>query len=152
MTEATHWPAVWTAERLGTGKTFFCFVRPPSPPSAETLEHWQLTADEFAAKAVSLDEARRRWQAFVRPGDCLTVYNEAVARLARRLGEDPRHCLVLKSVDLGRLSRHGNLDEQVASVGLTIDTSLASTGRAGKRLANLTVLVRYLHSFASAIE
>lgn len=145
--EAPRPPVYWVAERLGTGECFSCRVRPVHEPNAELLGHWELTADDFA-QAVTTTEARERWQAFLRPTDVLTVFNQGVARLAAELGTALATCLVLKSVDFGTERRFATLDEWLAAASL-VTGSPQQPGRAGKRLANLAALVRHLHAVGS---
>lgn len=141
-------PVYWVAERLGTGERFACFIRPELPPDSTLLGHWELSPDDFS-QAVTPAEAHAAWQAFVRPTDVLTVFNQGVAQLAAQLGTPLDDCLVLKSVDFGAERRFATLDAWLAAASL-VAASPHHRGRAGKRLANLTALVRHLHAVGSA--
>jgi DTW domain-containing protein YfiP len=145
-TAASQQPAVWVAERLSTGETFRCLIRDDQRLSDAALAHWELTESDFAA-AVTREEARRRWEAFLRPDDRLTVYNEAVARLAARLSPSSTKPLVLKSVNLAVDRTYRDLDEVIAAAGLVVAAPRLSA-RAGRRLANLVSYVRHLHRAA----
>lgn len=141
-------PVSWVAERLGTGEQFGCLIEPPFPVEDSFLGHLQLNRDDFV-QAVSLEEARRSWKSFLRPGDCLTVFNSAVARLADQLNPQPLSCLELKSVDFNTARQYGTLDDIVAAEGLR-PASCRLPGRSGKRLANLAAFVRHLNAIGNA--
>jgi DTW domain-containing protein YfiP len=143
--DAPRLPISWVAERLGTGERFSCLMKPPGEISDELVGHLEFARDDWG-RACSLDEARAAWRAFLRPTDVLTVYNQAVARLAGQL-HDETACLVLKSVKFQAGRSYSTLDELLAGEGIT-PAAPRHPGRAGKRLANLSALVRHLHALA----
>ncbi len=143
-----QFPVYWVAQRLGTGERFGCLVRPEFPIADSFLSHLELTSADFSA-ALSPDEARLRWRAFQRPGDTVAVYNQGTERLLRQISSLPNKCLVLKSVDFHPGQRYGSLDELVAAEGLTVAPA-EHPGRAGKRLAKVTALVRHLNALGRA--
>jgi hypothetical protein len=145
---ASRRPVSWVAERLGTGEQFSCLIEPPFPVEDSFLGHLQLDRDDFD-QAVALEEARRSWKSFLRPEDCLTVFNSAVARLADQLNPQSLSPLELKSVDFNTQRQYGTLDDIVAGEGFRpAPTQLP--GRAGKRLANLAAFVRHLNAIGNA--
>jgi DTW domain-containing protein YfiP len=143
-----QFPVYWVAQRLGTGERFACLVRPEIPLADSFLNHLELTSTDFSA-AVSPDEARSMWRAFQRPTDYVAVYNQGTERLLRQIGSVANKCLVLKSVDFHPGQRYGSLDELVAAEGLAVEPA-SHPGRAGKRLAKVTALVRHLNAMGQA--
>ncbi len=137
-------PISWVARRLGDGATFSQTLIPPRPLDDVFLKHLELTRDDFA-QAISLDEARQRWQMFRRPKDVVTVFQPGTARLFSYLAGADARCLVLKSVAWEAL------DERLAH-DFSLPKSLAlespSMGRAGKRLAETVALVLRLNALA----
>jgi hypothetical protein len=125
-----------------------CAIQSTAPLPDSLLERFELTKADFS-DALSLDEARASWAAFLRAHDTLAVYNQSVADLLTQLGASPARCLVLKSVALHPHRRHGTLDELVAAEGL-VTTPPRHPGRAGKRLANVRALVHHLGALGNA--
>jgi DTW domain-containing protein YfiP len=136
-------PVSWVAQRLGTGERFSCLIQPQFPLQESFLGHLELSREDFS-QALSLDEARDAWQAFLRPDDSVAVYNQAVARLLTHLGEPSTPCLVLRSVDFNAQQHYTSLDELLAAEGIDVAPA-QHPGRAGKRLANVTAFVRHLN-------
>ena len=137
-------PVYWVAERLGTGERFTSAIRPESPLHDSFLAHLELTEEDFAA-ALSPDEFRASWEAFLRPGDTLAVYAQSTLRLLEHIGGESAKCLVLKSVSFNPDRQHGTLDELLAAQELASPTA-RHPGRAGKRLANAVVLAQHLNA------
>jgi DTW domain-containing protein YfiP len=146
-------PVYWVAERLGSGERFACAICPPAPLDDAILGHLELTAADFA-DALSLADAQRAWQAFLRPTDTLAVYNQGTARLLADLSPSSLHArspaptLLLKSVEFNPERSYGTLDEIIEAEVLTI-LPAPRHGRAYRRLANAIALVRHLHELAS---
>lgn len=143
-----QFPVYWVAQRLGTGERFGCLVRPEFPLADSFLDHLELTSADFST-AVSAGEARSMWRAFQRPGDYMAVYNQGTERLLRQISSLANKCLVLKSVDFHPGQRYGSLDELVAAEGLAVEPA-SHPGRAGKRLAKVTALVKHLNALAAS--
>ncbi len=142
-------PVYWVAERLGTAEQFACAIQSPAVLPEVLLGHFELGPEDFVG-AVSLDEARASWAAFLRPDDVLAVYNQGVADLLAQLGAGGRRCLVLKSVVLPPHPRHSTLEDLVAAQGLAIAPA-SHRGRAGRRLAHLRALVQHLNALGNAL-
>lgn len=158
-------PIVWVAERLGTGipgttgtpeetgipgqhgERFGRLIQPRVPLGDSHLAHLELSRGDFS-EAVTLEEARRAWKAFLRPSDVIAVYNSPVRRLAVELGGEAPKCVVLKAVDLHGAQQRRTLEELLAAEGIRPAAAL-HPGRAGKRLADLAALVRHLHALAN---
>lgn len=141
-------PLYWVAQRLGTGERFACAIRPERSLPEAFLGHLELTSDDFQA-AVSPGEARASWEAFKRPGDTVAVYNQGTERLLRQISATSGKCLVLKSVDFHPHRRYQTIDELVTAEGLEVPPAL-HPGRAGRRLAQVTAIVRYLNALGNA--
>jgi tRNA-uridine aminocarboxypropyltransferase len=137
-------PVYWVAERLGTGECFTSAIQPESPLQESFLAHLELTEEDLGG-ALSPDEFRTSWAAFLRPGDTLVVYAQSTLRLLKHVGGESAGCLVLKSVSFNPDGQHGTLDELLAAQGLA-SVPARHPGRAGKRLANAVVLARHLNA------
>jgi DTW domain-containing protein YfiP len=139
-------PISWVAQRLGTGEMFSCLLTPPRPIADVFLKHLKLTREDFAA-ALSLEEAKLRWEQFRRPSDVVTVFHPNTAKLLSYLGGDRESCLVLKSVNL-----EGDSTQAMSEDGLSTTGDYSGTdhnlGRAGERLANAVGYVRWLNALA----
>jgi DTW domain-containing protein YfiP len=138
-------PVTWVARRLGDDATFSHTLIPPRPLDDGFLKHLELTQADFT-NALSLDEARQRWQLFQRPQDVVTVFQPGTARLFSLLAGAAAPCLVLKSVDWEALA--GRLPKDflcAAPEGL----ATPNLGRTGKRLAETIAMVLRLHAVAA---
>lgn len=135
-------PIYWVAQRLGTGECFTRAIQPESPLTETFLGHLELTDADFAG-ALSHDEFRTAWSAFLRPTDTLAVYSQSTARLLMHVGADLANHLVLKSIPFSPRRPNGDLPEVLAAEGL-VAAPAQHAGRAGKRLANAISLVRHL--------
>jgi DTW domain-containing protein len=140
-------PVYWVAQRLGTGKQFACAIRAEFPLTESYLGHLELTQADFSG-AISLAEAQDAWGAFLRPGDAVAVYNQGTASLLLKIGSSAGKYLVLKSVDFHPGQRYGTLDELITGEGLTVAPP-QHPGRAGRRLATATALVRHLRALGN---
>jgi hypothetical protein len=130
---------------LGDGAQFGCTLIPTHPLSEEFLGHLDLTCADFDT-ALTLGEARRRWAAFQRPGDVVTVIQPGTARLFSTIANAKARCLVLKSVDLKSLAvlavENPNAPEREIA-------SCQSLGRATRRLTSAIILVRQLNAIVN---
>lgn len=137
-------PVTWVARRLGDDATFAHTLIPIRPLEDGFLKHLELTREDFV-NALSLDEARQRWQLFRRPTDIVAVFQPGTARLHSFIAGGRAPCLVLKSVAwkalAGRLPKD---DSFAASNGI----AMPNLGRSGKRLAETRALVLQLHALA----
>jgi DTW domain-containing protein len=143
-------PIVWVAQRLTNNDTFSCTLTPPSTLDEVFLGHLGLGQRDFAA-AISIDAARRRWRAFLRPDDIVVVYHPGTARLCSHLADEGAACLVLKSVALESTLRQQSLDGLLASQGIPVPRQQLP-GRAGQRLAQTIALVRHLRALGNALD
>ena len=141
-------PISWVAQRLGTGEMFSCILTPPRPVADLFLKHLMLTRQDFAA-AVSLEEARLRWEQFRRPSDVVTVFHPNTARLLSYLEDDRDSGLVLKSVNLAMNLAHATLEGSLSSTSIPSATA-HPLGRASQRLANTVEYVRQLNALATS--
>jgi hypothetical protein len=141
-------PIYWVAKHLGTGDKFSCMIAPRRPLDVAFLKHLELTSDDFNA-AVSLDEARRRWAKFQRPGDVVTMFHAGSARLFSSLGGDRDSSLVLKSVNLEPNLTEPELEDFLTDQCIPRE-AVQHVGRAGKRLANAITFVRHLNAIGNS--
>lgn len=141
-------PVSWVAERLATGEKFQMLLRQDVPLSSTFLGHLELTPDDFLASA-SHAEFRAAWQAFVRRGDVLAVYNPGTARLLDEIDAAFCPALVLKSVSLDPSRRFATLEEELAAANIEPEPN-GLLGRAARRLANVAAYVRHLNRYAVA--
>lgn len=138
-------PISWVAQRLGDGEAFAHTIVPPRPLDDSFLKHAALTCEDFTS-ALSLDEARRRWNTFQRPKDVVVVYQPGTARLFSYLAGAAASCLVLKSVGWKALEERLASDGMFAAPHETLHPRL---GRASERLAETIALVRRLNALAN---
>lgn len=146
--EGNGWPArerrpaelvQWLASRPATGERFDCLVEPPSGRSPSMAQNLRLSEDDFR-RAVSLEEFRRRWAAFVRPDDVPCGWGYFPSRLLSRAGAPAPPHVDLRALCNERLrKRSGNPEEALAALGLARPTPW-SPGRGGLRMAHLEAL------------
>jgi DTW domain-containing protein YfiP len=148
--KALRLPIYWVAQRVGTGERFACVIQPQCPLQESLLRHLEMSREDFST-ALSLEEARKSWAAFLRPSDTLAVYNQGAARLLNQISTKAIPCLVLKSVDFNPHQRYGTLDELLIAEGLGVP-AVQHPGRAGKRLANVLALVRHLNALGRRLR
>ena len=138
-------PIYWVAQRLGTGESFECAIKPRRQLDAKFLTHLELSAADFA-DALPPAEFRTAWQHFLRPTDTLAVFNDSTLRLLDTVDAVRSPSVTLKSVNL----RHNcsTLDELLVKLGLS-PQDIPHHGRAGKRLAKAIAYTNYLHDLGS---
>ena len=141
-------PVCWVAERFSTGERFAATIRPEFELSEAFLSHLELTQQDFAL-ALSPEEARAAWSAFLRPGDTVAVYQQGTAGLFHQLGSASAPCIVLKSVDFHPQQRYASLGELLVAVGQAAGPA-QFPGRAGRRLAQVMAFVHFLISRGAA--
>lgn len=146
--------AYWTAKRLRDGAVFAEPVRLDPPMTVRHQELLGLTPADLQ-NAVSLEELKVRWRAFLQPGDRLVAWNRSSFDLLQQLDPSlvhdpaPGH-VTLKAVYRGlpvARQRKGALEEVVAAEGLTWEPA-AVAGRARDRLGRAEAVARYLHARA----
>ena len=134
-------PVYWVAERLGTAERFECAIQTDTMLPSDFLVHLELHESDFA-NAVSADEFRDRWQAFLQPTDTLVVYKESTLRLLHSVGADHSPALSMKCVNLQNGVR--TLDRILEKLDLKPEPPCLK-GRAGRRLSNAICFAHYLH-------
>ncbi len=140
--ETDRAPAYWVAERLVTGERFEHALSPISPLTHSYLAHVELTEREFE-RAISVDDFRERWRAFLRPSDTLTYYYSNCTRLLKFIGSTGHPMIYLKSIQLHRGQKNGEIEALLASLSVTRKEPHCQ-GRAGRRLACSIALAQHL--------
>ena len=157
--EANAWPARtpdrpepeivhWVAHRPATGESYAAVIAPRQPLAPSTPRHIALAAEQLLAGG-SIDDWRRSWGAFARPGDLLVQWGRYYGGLAARDGVDPDRgglTLDLRPEVSQILKRHlGTVDECLTGLGLPVPAPVFD-GRAGRRLAALVAAVSALRA------
>jgi len=155
--EANAWPARtpgrpepeivhWVAHRPATGESYEAVIAPRQALAPGTPRHIAL-ADELLRAGGSIDDWRRTWRAFVRPGDLLVQWGRYYGGLAARDGVDldrEGSTLDLRPEVSQILKRHlGTVDECLTGLALAAPVP-ALDGRGGRRLAALVTAVSAL--------
>lgn len=135
-------PVYWVAERLSTGEVFRCAIASSSIQDESFLDCLRLSPCDFE-EAVSIDQFRLQWQAFLHRGDEVAVYHPSTANLMRKIDPALTPSMILKSVKLEQNQGRGTLDDVVRSLG--IETLPHGDSRACERLACAVGFVRYLN-------
>ena len=139
-------PIYWVAERLGSGERFATAIESDKTLNDAFLSHLKLGAEHFES-AMTPEQFRSSWQAFLQPNDTLAVYHQSTVRLLKNIGGKAVTCHVLKSVDF--TAHRGTLENVISAEGIAIGP-VNHAGRAGERLAKAVALVRHLHGLAQA--
>lgn len=141
-------PIYWVAQRLGTGESFECAIRPEATLCSEFLQHLQLDSAVFT-DAMNTAEFAQRWKQFVKPTDTVVAFNDSTLRLLRVSQADYAPSIALKAVDLKLNS--SRLDDIVKELEL-VPTPVVQQGRAGLRLANAIAFCRHLNRLGQRDE
>jgi hypothetical protein len=140
----------WVARRVATGARYEALIAPRGPLADSTLRHAGL-GEAATLGGVSLEEWRRTWSAFLRPGDVCVTWGMFYAALAATdriaLGES---CLDLRGATAQLLGRRfPTVEDALAAnpggeAGDTLTGPGPTQGRAGSRLEALFRLVEAL--------
>jgi hypothetical protein len=134
--ELVHWIAV-----RASGECLELVIAPRNPLGPNTAKHVEVDATILLA-GVSIEEAQRRWHAFLRPDDVLFHYGPFHRRLAATAGmRVPADRFDLRSelLQLGH-TQLGGIESCAVRLGV-IEHPVEHQGRAGRRLATLRGLV-----------
>lgn len=128
----------WTAKRLVSGETFRCAIQSPSFNDAEFMARLQLPQSETNA-AVSVENFRAKWQAYLRPDDVVAVYQQSTATLLKNIDATFKPTIVMKSISIGGRRQCGTLEDVLATHGIEIPPQTSS--RAAHRLECAAALI-----------
>jgi DTW domain-containing protein YfiP len=134
------------ALRPATGEAFFRVVRRPSVGVAQ-LEHIGLQHDAFES-ALTPEQFRAEWSAFLGPGALLASWNTSTLRLSSRALGEPRGGIALKAVYYNLKRARGSLEHILTEEGLLSTDS--SPVRAVQRLSRALKLAEFLRRHAGA--
>jgi DTW domain-containing protein YfiP len=133
----------WIAERA-TGERLELVLAPRNPLGPNTAQHVEL--DEARLRSgLSVEEATRRWLAFLRPDDVLVHYGPFHRRLAAAAGlpiPPERFDLRSELLQLGH-TQIGGIEACAGRLGAQAIPAIG-TGRAGRRLGTLRGIVDVL--------
>lgn len=133
-------PIYWTAIRLETGERFAHAIRSDALRDEGLLKFLHLSTETIRS-AVSVDEFRELWRAFVRPSDRLAIQHFGTSRLLESVDAAFSPVTILKSIN-------------VPQEALISEEDLIGTGmsRASIRLQTAIDYVRQLHSLYRETE
>jgi DTW domain-containing protein YfiP len=138
----------WVGQRLSTGELFERVVAPMRPLAPRTTSYVGLNEATLRAGGTR-GATEDAWRAFVREGDVVCFWGHYAAGLFVATGGH----LPATRLDMRSLSRDfakarvGTLDEHVLRLGLAVPVTVAG-GRAGRRLAQVSALVRHFVTLA----
>lgn len=134
------------AQRVADGALFAEAVRPGEPaPTEFHLSRMGLDLATLHA-GLGLDELRRRWQAFVRPGDVVAAWNQSTLDVLVEQVAPATSPLHLKAVYCNRRrAACGDLADVLASHDVQSE-SVPVLGRAAMRLGGAVAMARLLVS------
>ena len=140
-------PVFWAAERLDDGQSFALPIKTSGELPDRHFEHMQLSRNHWNA-AVTVPEFRRAWNEFLKPDDCLVVYNRAAVNLLHAVNASVPETFFLKSINTPVLESPQWIDGDLPRV-VSDRLSIKLPGRPGIRLARLVGVVRYLNTIAN---
>lgn len=153
--ESNGWPArldrartellQWEAVRPSTGEAFHAFVRPTLPRAPRALAQLELTDGAIAAAESSPEAFHAALERFARPGDVWCSWGHLpLTLLGPRPGDAP--AIDLRAVCAAASGeRHGSIEAAYRAIVGAADP-LSSTGRGGRRVAQLAAIVQRLLS------
>jgi DTW domain-containing protein YfiP len=137
--EVVHFVAL----RPATGERYEAVIAPRRPLAPLTPFHIGVS-DERLRTGVSVAEWRQSWNTFARPNDVIVQWGRFYSRLAAEDGVVLPQARVDLRGDLSQLrGRGGTLEECVTRLDAALEPP-AFDGRAGRRLAALTAVVKAL--------
>jgi len=139
-------PVYWVAERLVSSERFEQPICSDSVLSESFLKHLMLPANVFE-KAMSFEEFRKEWEAFLQPNDIVAFYYPNVSKLLSGIGDQTHGTMHLKSVQIGESPKGESLEQLLMRLNVTGKQAVCS-GRAGRRLANSIAFAHFLNGYS----
>jgi len=139
-------PIYWVAERLVSSERFEQPIHSDSALSESFLKHMELPASVFK-QAMSYEEFRKKWKAFLQPNDIVAFYYPNVSKLLSGIGDHTHGTMHLKSVQIGESPKGESLEHLLMRLKVTGEPVVCS-GRAGRRLANSIAFARFLNGYS----
>ena len=132
------------ALRPHSGERFEAVLAPDRPLAESTPHHLGLSAERILG-GESLELARRRWAAFLRPGDLIASWGHFSLNLAREAQLELRPIVDLRHPTLRVLARKpGGIDAAARLLGKEMPGAPLGEGRAGLRLEALARILEAL--------
>ncbi|MEM7457340.1 MAG: tRNA-uridine aminocarboxypropyltransferase [Planctomycetota bacterium] len=153
-------PVFWVARKMGTGEVFCCAIKSKTTGCVEVDGDWKVGEDlqrhlelepSHFADALSHEQFRIRWQAFVGAESTIAVYNQSSLEMLRYVDADFSPSIILKCIDLETGRRNGSLKKMIDYHGL-VPAPPEAPGRAGRRLAGAVELVHYFKSIVDSFN
>ena len=135
-------PAFWAAKRITCGSKFQAAIESNLQLTDQLLDYFELDR-VHVAYPLSNCQFRERWNAFVRPTDIVVVYNNGCLRLLNTIGIQIKESLALRAVNFNPKNRGQSLTSFFEAHKYEVSKP-EFPGRAGKRLANLETLIKFL--------
>ena len=143
-------PVYWCAHRLGgtsEDDRFSCFLEGGRDLASKFYQFMDLQPQDFE-DAVSHEEFAARWRNFMRDDDLLLIYNHNALKLIRNCGISPTHHLEVNGINHDPLKQYGSIESFVEQNGGELSPPMFK-GRAGRRLATMTSLIKVLSKFGT---
>jgi DTW domain-containing protein len=133
----------WVAERAVTGERFEALIAPRRALSPSFTAHARVPAEVVLA-GESVNDFRRRWSAFCRPGDLLAGWGHYAADRLAAEGVDTSERADLRELARRQLRRKtGEVGACARELGASLPEPWAR-GRAGERLTAAVAVTRAL--------
>lgn len=135
-------PVYWCAHRLKTGEKFSCFLDGGRQLTPKFYQFMDLHPDDFS-DAVTVDRFAQRWAEFINDDDLLLIYNHNAEKLLVNSGIAPQNSMRVNGINFDPTKQCNSLEQFIIENGGKLE-SPQFKGRAGRRLATMTSLVKTL--------
>lgn len=138
-------PVYWCAHRLGGTSEedrFSCFLDGGRDLASKFYQFMDLQPNDFE-DAITTAEFAARWEKFIRTDDLLLIYNHNALKLINNCGIAPDNHLEVNGINFDPVKQHASIESYVQHCGGDLSPPIFK-GRAGRRLATMTSLVRVL--------
>lgn len=135
-------PVYWVAHRFGTDDTFESSIESRNPVTQQLLDYFELPPENFEHPA-TVDQFQSNWKSFLQADDLLVVYNKSTLRLLDSICTSTNAAVEMRSINFDPEKKYRSLTELFDSNDISVEPTRLP-GRAGKRLANLATLIKFL--------
>lgn len=135
-------PVYWCAHRLGSGEQFSCFLNGGRQLEPKFYQFMDLQSEDFS-DAVTAESFADQWTQFINDDDLVLIYNHNAEKLLLNCGIATTHSMLVNGINFDPTKQCDSLEQFITQNGGELERPMFK-GRAGRRLATMTALVKVL--------